>query len=106
MQNLGKGLQPVAFASRKLNSAEKKCSTIKQECYAVVFGIRRFYPFLYGRNFVVETDHHPLQFLERLRPLSRRLTAWAMELQSHCFEIRHIPGKENVAADYLSRLPE
>ena len=104
MQDAGKGLQPIAFASKKLNSAERKYSTIEQECYAVVFGIRRFYPYLYGRKFVVETDHHPLQFLERIRPLSRRLTAWAMELQSHCFDIRHIPGKENVCADYMSRM--
>ena len=104
MQDKGQGLQPIAFASKKLNSAEQKYSTIEQECYGVVFGIRKFYPYLYGRNFIVETDHHPLQFLDRIRPQSRRLTAWAMELQSHYFTVRSIPGKENVAADYMSRM--
>ena len=104
MQDRGQGLQPIAFASKKLNSAEQKYSTIEQECFGVVFGIRKFYPYLYGRDFVVETDHHPLRFLDRIRPLSRRLTAWAMELQSHCFTVRSIAGKENVVADYLSRM--
>jgi hypothetical protein len=104
MQDPGPGLQPIAYASKKLNDAERKYSTIEQECYAVVFGIRKLYPYLYGRQFVVETDHHPVSFLDRIRPMSRRLTGWAMELQSHCFTIRSIPGKENVAADCLSRL--
>lgn len=104
MQDHGHGLQPISYASKKLSDAERRYSTIEQECYAVVFGIRRFYPYLYGRDFVVETDHHPLSFLDRIRPLSRRLTGWAMELQSHNFTVRSIPGTENVAADYMSRM--
>lgn len=104
MQDQGQGLQPVAYGSKKLSSAERNYSTIEQECLAVVYGIRKFYPYLYGRHFVVETDHHPLQFLGQIRPSSRRLTRWAMELQSHSFEVRGIPGKENVVADYLSRM--
>ena len=104
MQDHGKGLQPVAYASKKLNSAEQRYSTVELECYAVVYGIRKFYPYLYGRHFVVETDHHPLQYLARIRPSSRRLSGWAMELQSHTFSVRSISGAENVAADYLSRM--
>ena len=104
MQDQGKGLQPIAFASKKLSDTEQKYSTIEQECFAVVFGIRKFYPYLYGRQFIVETDHHPLQYMARIRPSSRRLAGWAMELQSHDFIIRSIPGKENVVSDYLSRM--
>ncbi|KAK7095859.1 hypothetical protein V1264_005220 [Littorina saxatilis] len=104
LQDQGNGLQPVAYASKKLSPAERNYSTIEQECFAVVYSIRKFYPYVYGRHFVVETDHHPLQFLNRIRPTSRRLTHWAMELQSHCFDVRSIPGKENVVADSLSRM--
>ena len=104
LQDQGAGLQPIAYASKKLSGAEKHYATIELECYAVVWGIRKFYPYLYGRQFVVETDHHTLQYLDRIRPLSRRLMGWAIELQSHSFRIRSIPGKDNVIADYLSRL--
>ena len=104
MQNQGDGLQPIAYASKKLSPAEKNYATIEQECLAVVWGIRKFYPFLYGRQFIVETDHNPLKYLDRIRPMSRRLMGWAMELQSHSFTVQSIPGKENVVADALSRL--
>nr|KAG5714952.1 hypothetical protein BaRGS_000440 [Batillaria attramentaria] len=104
MQDQGQGLLPVAFASKKLSSAEVSYHTIELECLAVVWAIRRFYPYLYGRNFVWEADHHPLQYLDRIRPVSRRLMGWAAELQSFPFTFRYIKGSSNVEADYLSRI--
>jgi hypothetical protein len=104
LQDRGDGLRPVAYASKKLTGAEKSYHTIEQECLAVVWAIRRFYPYLYGKEFVLESDHHPLQYLDRIRPVSRRLMGWAIELQSMCYVFRHIPGRHNVEADYLSRM--
>ncbi|KAL8589384.1 hypothetical protein ACOMHN_021536 [Nucella lapillus] len=97
-------LRPVTYASKKLNDAEKRYHTIEQECYAVVWGVRKFYPYLYGRHFVLESDHSPLRYLHRIRPVSRRLMGWAMELQSHSFTFRGIKGTDNLGADYLSRM--
>ena len=104
LQERDQRLHPIAYASKKLSEAERKYHTVELECYAVVWGIRKFYPYLYGRHFMVESDHHPLRYLERIRPISRRLMGWALELQSHDFEVRCIAGKDNVGADYLSRL--
>ncbi|XP_076451106.1 uncharacterized protein LOC143286993 [Babylonia areolata] len=103
LQDHGEGLQPIAFASKKLSGAEQRYHTIEQEALAVVWGIRKFYPYLYGRHFVLESDHHPLKYLHRIRPVSRRLMGWAVELQSHSFTFRHIKGVDNLGADYLSR---
>lgn len=104
LQDQGNGLQPVAYASKKLSEAESRYHTIEQECLAVIWGIRKFYPFLYGREFVLQCDHHPLQYIDRIRPVSRRLMGWAVELQSVAFTFQHIPGTSNVEADYLSRM--
>jgi hypothetical protein len=54
--------KPVDFASRTLNSAEKKYSQIQKEATAIIFGVRRFHQYLYGRSspFVLRTDHKPL----------------------------------------------
>ena len=104
MQDQGEGLLPVAFASRKLSGAELRYHTIEIECLAVVWGVRRFYAYLYGREFTLQADHHPLQFLDRIRPVSRRLMGWAAELQAVSFNFRYIPGSQNVEADYLSRM--
>ena len=103
LQGDQEGVRPVAYASKKLTEAERRYHTIEQECLAVVWGIRKFYPHLYGRHFVLESDHHPLTYLHRIRPVSRRLMGWALELQSHSFEFRHIKGEDNHGADYLSR---
>lgn len=97
--------RPIAYASKKLSETEQRYHAIELECYAVVWGIRRFYPYLYGRHFIVECDHHPLSALHKIRPVSRRLVGWSMELQSHQFDVRYLKGTTNVEADFLSRNP-
>ncbi|KAL8590391.1 hypothetical protein ACOMHN_011605 [Nucella lapillus] len=67
-------LRPVAYASKKLNDAEKRYHTIEQECYAAVWGVRKFYPYLYGRHFVLESDHIPLRRISGGGHLLRRKT--------------------------------
>ncbi|XP_076461701.1 uncharacterized protein LOC143294155 [Babylonia areolata] len=54
-------LHPVAFASRKLSGTESHYSTIEKECLAVVWATDKFQQFLYGQQFVLETDHQPLR---------------------------------------------
>ncbi|XP_076446389.1 uncharacterized protein LOC143283883 [Babylonia areolata] len=66
--------RPVACASKKLNAAERNYPTIERECLALVWGIQKFEPYLYGKPFVVQTDHAPLQYLDRARTVSGRLT--------------------------------
>ena len=55
--------RPIAYASRSLAPAEKKYSQIEKEGLAVVWGVNKFHLFLYGREFVILSDHKPLQFL-------------------------------------------
>ena len=96
-------LKPVAYASKRLNAAERNYSTIEKECLAVVWGIGKFRVYLYGTHFVLETDHQPLQFLRRAKTENSRLMRWAIMLQDHSFTVRVIPGKDNVGADFMSR---
>ena len=97
------GEQPVSFASKKLTPAELNYATIEKECLAIVWGIRRFEPYLFGHHFVVQTDHQPLQYLQQARPLSGRLARWALQLQQYSFRVESIPGSQNIDADFLSR---
>jgi hypothetical protein len=59
--------------------------------------------YLYGTQFVLETDHAPLVYINSLKMSNSRVMRWALFLQNYRFQIRPIHGKENVAADYLSR---
>ena len=96
--------QPIAYASRKLRAAERNYSVIEKECLSVVWAVKKFHRYLYGRAFDLKVDHKPLQYLKRAKNLSARLMRWALSLQSYSFRVKAIPGKENVCADYLSRL--
>lgn len=55
----------IGFASRTLSKSEQKWSQTKKELLAIVFACQRFHYYLYGRKFLVETDHKPLEVLIR-----------------------------------------
>ena len=104
IQDQGFGDQTIACASRKLNAAEKNYSTIEKELLAVVWGIQKFSPYLYGKEFILQSDHLPLKHLDNMKNTNGRLMRWAMQLQPFAYTFKSIPGKENVGADFLSRL--
>ena len=107
-QEMSGSLQPLGFFSRKLNTAEQKYSAFDRELLAVYAAIRHFRWALEGRRFYVLSDHKP-----HTLALHRQSDAWSARQQRHLSyvaeytsDIRHVPGKENVVADCLSRPPE
>ncbi|XP_070000911.1 uncharacterized protein [Penaeus vannamei] len=106
MQETDGEIYPVAYHSRKLKSAERNYSTVEKELLAVVDGIKKYYFYLYGDKFLLETDHMPLESLRTSKNANARLMRWAMYLQQFNFAIRYIKGSANVGADFLSRLVE
>ncbi|XP_042865110.1 uncharacterized protein LOC122248852 [Penaeus japonicus] len=104
MQETDGEIYPVAYHSRKLKPAERNYSTIEKELLAVVDGIKKYYFYLYGDKFLLETDHMPLESLRTSKNANARLMRWALYLQQFNFAIRYIKGSANVGADFLSRL--
>ncbi|KAK6994766.1 Retrovirus-related Pol polyprotein from transposon 17.6 [Biomphalaria glabrata] len=96
-------LFPIAYASRKLSQAEERYATVELECLALVWAIEKFQPYLYGREFVLQTDHRPLVYLSSSKNLNSRLMRWSLLLQPYSFRVEHIPGSSNFAPDFLSR---
>lgn len=96
---------PVAYISRKLYPREARYSTIEKECLAVKWALDAFRYYLLGREFRLETDHRPLQWMDRMRDSNARITRWYLSMQPFRFSVHHIPGRDNATADFLSRLP-
>ena len=50
--------RPVAFASRTLTSSEKNYAPVEKEALSLIFGVKRFHSYLYGRSFtIIVTDY-------------------------------------------------
>ena len=55
--------------------------------------------------FIILSDHDNLQYWKSPQNLNRRTARWHADLQEYDYLIQHIPGKENIPADALSRPP-
>ena len=105
-QDFGNGLQPIAFASRKLNNAEMRYSAHERELLGIVWALAQWKHYCQGpHSVVIQTDHAPLRHLPNQASVNARVWKWINIMQGYNLEIRHIPGKRN-PTDTLSRQDE
>lgn len=102
--------QPVTFASRSLQSSEQKYVQIEREALGIIFAVRRFHQYLYGRSFTLVTDHWLLCKIfgpkEGIPPLAAaKMQRWALILSAYQYTIKYMSGTLNQCADCMSRLP-
>ena len=102
-------VKAIQHAARSLTPAEKKYAQIEKEALALVFAVRKFHKYIYGRRFTLNTDHKPL--ITIFKPgngisahSANRLQRWALILVNYDFEIHYINTKNFGEADALSRL--
>lgn len=98
---------PVAFASRKLQPAERNWETYDQELLAIVFSFKSWRHYLEGAQHTVQvhTDHNNLRGIRAIQKLNGRQARWAVYLAAFDFEIFHRQGTKN-PADGPSRRPD
>ena len=96
---------PISSASRTLQGAELNYSTIEKELLAIVFCVKHFRPYLYGRKFTLVTDHRPLVWLHGLKDPASRLARWWIKLSEYEYDIAYKHARVNSNADALSRNP-
>ena len=92
----------ISFASRQLKDHEKNYSPFLLEAAAAVWGMEVFNEYLRGKQFVLFTDHKPLEKLGHLH--TKMLNRLQAALLEHDFVVQYKRGT-TMPADYLSRLP-
>ena len=107
-QKTEEGLKPIAYASRALSETEQRYAQIEKEALAICWAAEKFYYYLAGRKFQVETDHKPLiSILSKmeLAKLPMRVQRFRLRMMKFCYSIRYTPGEKLLIADALSRAP-
>nr|XP_029730116.1 uncharacterized protein LOC115267334 [Aedes albopictus] len=101
--------RPVAFAVR--DAVDKEIDQfIDKEAYSIIFGVRKFHQYLYGRRFTLVTDNKPIsQIFSESKGLptmsAMRMQHYAAFLQAFDYRIRHRRSSDHFNADAMSRLP-
>ena len=103
--------KPIAYSSRTLSSSEKNISQIEKESLSIIFAIKKFHQYIFGRHVTIVTDHKSL-----LRKLSEekgipqlaasRLQRWAIILSGNNYTLKYKTVTSNSNADCLSRFPK
>ena len=102
-QDFGCGLQPVAFASRKLNKVQICYSAYEGESLGIVWAIGQWrHYFQSPHSVVVRTYHSTLRHLPSQAAANTRVWKWLAIMLWYDLDIQHIPGKVN-PADHLLR---
>ena len=93
----------IGYAGTSFNKAQLRYSPTDRELAAIRFAVNHFKQYLYGRHFVIKTDHQPLIYLHHLKRFDDRLHRTLEDLNIGHYEFEYLPGKSNVVADSLSR---
>ena len=102
--------QPIAYASHTLSQSERNYAQVEKEALSLVFGIKKFHQYLYGRHFTLMTDHKPLTLIlgpkQGIPPLAAaRMQRWALLLSAYTYDINFRSTKMHANADGLYWLP-
>ena len=98
--------RPIAFMSRALAETQSRYSNIEREILGIVTGIEYFHQYLFGRKFILYTDHKPMENLV-LKPLidtSPRIQRLMLRLTQYHMDVVYKSGKSMLVSDCLSRM--
>lgn len=98
--------RPIAFLSQALKGRTIGLSTYEKELLAQALSVQKWRPYLLGHHFLVRTDQQSLMFLLERRIGTPNQQKWLAKLLGYDFEVEYKKGRENKAADALSRKEE
>jgi hypothetical protein len=103
-QKRGRHFQPIAYFSKHLSKTERNYSASERELLSIVLSVEHFKEYLYGRHFLIISDHEPLKFLATADVPAPRLARLQKRLMLYDYKIEYRAGILNGNADGLSRM--
>lgn len=97
----------IAYGSRHLSAHELGYCVTRKELLALYEFVLHFKQYLYGKRFIVRTDHKALVFMNTTKnPISPQFQTWFANLSEFNFELRYRKGQDHSNADGLSRIAD
>lgn len=99
---------PVHYASMALTQTQQNYAQLHREGLAIIYGLKKFYQYLYGRKFTIVTDAQSIKEMfspEKATPAVA--AAWIQRWYptQFIFDIIHRSSNKMCVPDALSRLP-
>ena len=87
---------------------KRKYNIYDQELLAVIRGLKTWKHYLQGSPFPVKvfTNHKNLLYFKEPCKLNRRQARWMLDISNYDLRLIHVPGRELVGPDALSRRPD
>jgi len=95
----------ISYASKTLTQSQRNYCTTHRELLAVVTFVRQFKHYLWGRKFLLRTDHSSLKWLCNFKEPEGMIARWLSILDTFDFDVEHRKGSLHCNADALSRKP-
>lgn len=101
--------RPIMFASSTLTTAQKNYAQLHREALAIIFAVKKFHKYIYGKTFTIYSDHQPLREIfnenKSIPVANGRLQRWAIFLAAYEYKIVYKKGSKLGNADALSLMP-
>ena len=98
--------KPIAYASLAMSKAEVNYALIEKEMLSILFAVRKFHQYIYGKEqVIIENDHKPLEVIMKktMNKVPPRLQRMMLSLQPYDLQVKYFLGKFIYLADTLSR---
>eukprot|EP00253_Pinus_taeda_P016168 PITA_16168 len=96
----------IYYISKNLSPAELNYTVTEKEFLAVIHAVNKFRHYITGYSVILYTDHFAIKYLANKPITNGRITRWLILLQEFDITIKDRLGKENLVADFLSRMPK
>jgi len=93
--------KPIQIISKTLAKEQLNWSTPEKEAFAIIYALQKMDYLLRDVHFTLRTDHKNLTYINEAG--SEKVYRWKLYIQPYDFQIEHIEGEKNIAADCLSR---
>eukprot|EP00253_Pinus_taeda_P035362 PITA_35362 len=95
----------IYYISKNLSPAELNYIVTEKEFLAIIHVVNKFRHYITGYPIILYIDHYAIKYLANKPIKNGRITRWLILLQEFNITIKDRPGRENLVANFLSRIP-